>query len=344
MGVHRGTYAFLEGRLGALKAEFLSADDWKKLLDCSSWDEQFRLLESTAYAPWLIGNPEDTVANLRHAVYRVARKVERSVPSEAARFIHVWRRRDLLRNLRTILRGKALGRSEEEIRGGLLDLDPTYQFPTETLINCTNLDEAFDLLGETGLSRWVRAARQVYQRDPTLFGLDSALDRLYYPEVRRESLRLGPSDRSAVNELLSLEIDQVNLLWLLRYRLNYGLSPAETYYLLVPASGHITAEQLKALVREDSLRSILNSIQVEAFRKLLVAVESIWEVEVAMWRHRARVAGRMLSRAAFTIGSGLALLLLKVVETRDLIALLGGTSLGASRFEIEQQLVGAPLG
>ena len=338
MGVAYGTYAFLHARLGAMKAELLTSRQWDQLLCADTYTEQQHQLESTSYEPWFQVTCEVALRNIRNSVYRTARKIERSVPSQPARFVHLWARRDLLRNLKTILKGKALARSEEEIRSELIELDPMYPLPTDSLLRCANLEATLDLLETTPLKHWIRAARRIYEQDPTLFGLDAALDRLYYPELLQQMGELGSVDRAAVKQMVSLEIDQVNLLWLLRYRLNYRLSPAETYYLLVPVTGHITADHLKRLVREESLEAIIACVEPAWLRSL--QCESIWHVEVAMWRHRARVARQMLSKAAFTLGEALAILVLKVIEVRDLVALLEGSRLGVGREEIEKQLIG----
>ncbi|MBI3462205.1 MAG: V-type ATPase subunit [Planctomycetes bacterium] len=335
-----GTYAFVHARLGALKAELLAERQWEQLLAARAFLEQQRVLEATSYAPWVAATLEPTLQSIKNALHRPARKIERSVPRLPARFIRMWSQRDLLRNIKTLLKGKALGRSEATIRGELLELDPAYALPWEPLLRCPNVEAALDLLEATDLRHWIRAARRIYQRDPTLFGLDAALDRLYYPELWRQLQRLDRPDRLAVEELVSSEIDQANLLWLLRYRLNYRLSAPETYYLLIPVTGWITSEQLKVLVRRESLPAIIAGIGVEAIRALLEHCQSLWEVEVELWRWRARQARQMFRRGAFTLGEALAFLVLKDVEVRDLSAVLEGTRLGAAPRDIAEQLVG----
>lgn len=245
----------------------------------------------------------------------------------------------MLRNLRTILRGKATGRSEDEIRAVLVDQDLDDGVPLEPLLRCPGLDAAFELLGATPLRHWLQSARQLYERDPTLFGLDAALDRLYYAEVWHKLDRLDAADRQWVATLLRLEVDQINLLWLLRYRLNYRLSPAETYYLLLPVTGHISDAELQRLVREDTQAAVIARLEYRPFRELLAPCASIWEVEVAMWRYRASEARRLLGQAIFTLGEALAFLLLKVVEVRDLVALVQGIALGVETTGVRQQLV-----
>lgn len=337
-GLGYSTYAFLHARLGALQAELLGARPWAQLLASSAFAEQRQVLAGTSYAEWVAAGVDATARSLPGAVDRLARKVESSVPPAAGRFVRVWRRRDLLRNVKTILKGKALGRSEAEIRSELLDVDPEHLLPAEALIRCTSLDAALDLLENTELRHWIREARRIYEQDPTLFGLDAALDRLYFPEVRIRLDGLDGADRAAIAPLLMLEIDQVNLQWLLRYRLNYGMSAAETYYLLVPATGRIGAEQLKLLVREDSLESVLAHLTVEPFRELLRDCQSTAQVEVSLRRLRARQARRFLREAAFTLGEAVALLVLKEIEVRDLIAVMEGSRLGAARDDIAEQL------
>lgn len=333
-----GKYAFLHARLGALRSELLSPDDWERLIAADGFAEQRRLLEMTAYAEFLQPTATETLALVRRSVYPLARKIERSVPTEAARFIHLWARRDLLRNLKAILKGKALHLPEDEIRAELIDLDPRYQVPVDGLLRASSLDAALDLLETTPIWRWIRAARRLYEKDPTLFGLDAALDRLYYPELWRQMKRLDAADRASVRELIDSELDQVNVMWLLRYRLNYQLSQAETYYLLVPVTGRIDSAQLKQMIREETLEGVAARTRVRWLRQVLESCQAIWQIEVAFWRYRVQRARWVFRTAAFTLGEGLALLVMKVAEARDLVAVLQGTELRATGSQVEQQL------
>ena len=336
-------YAFLHGRLGALKAELLRQSHWDRLSEARGFPEQQRLLLATSYRPWVAETLDGTLRSLGGALHRSAHAVEWSVPPEAADFIRAWARRDLLRNLKTILKGKALGRTEEEIRAELLDVETSPQLPITALLRAPSVESVLDLLENTEVGHWTSEARRIYERDPTLFGLEAALDRLYYPELRARIERLKPWDR-VVESLVGDEIDQVNLMWLLRYRLNYRLSPAETYYLLVPVTGRVAAEELKRLVRQETIAGVAGQLAEQPFGALISRCHAVWQVEVALWRYRARNARRLIRDAAFTLGEGLALLVLREIEIRDLLAVLEGVRFGRSRAEIAEQLALVPAG
>jgi V/A-type H+-transporting ATPase subunit C len=337
-----GVYAFLHGRLGAHKGQLLRARDWERLSEARSFAEQQRLLAATSYRPWVAETLDGTLRSLGGALHQTARAVEWSVPPEGADFIRAWARRDLLRNLKTILKGKALGRTEDEIRAELLDPTTSPHLPITALLRAASVESVLDLLEHTELRHWVHEARRIYERDPTLFGLEAGLDRLYYPELRDRIERLKPWDR-AVETLVSDEIDQVNLMWLLRYRLNYGLSPAETYYLLVPVTGRVGADELKRLVRQETIAGVAQQLAAHPFGALLARSQALWQVEVGLWRYRAQNARRVLREAAFTLGEGLALLVLREIEIRDLLAVLEGVRFGRSRAEIGEQLALVPV-
>lgn len=336
-------YAFVHARLGAFKAELLRARSWEQLLQAPSFAGQRQVLDATAYAPWLEETAEATVTRLRAALHHTARLVERSLPSEAARFIRVWGDRDRLRNVKTILRGKALGRPADAIAADLLDLGPSPRLPLDLLLGSAGVEAALDLLEATDLREWIREARHLARRDPSLFGLDAALDRIYYVILWRQLEQLAPADRDSATEAVRREVDQVNLLWLLRYRLNYRLSPAETYYLLIPVTGRLDAGRLKLLVQQDSLEAVVARLDREPFRSMFGGCSSIGQVEIELWRYRARLARRALRRAAFTLGEALAVLELKDMEIRDLVAVIEGGRLGVGRQDLRDQLILGPL-
>jgi V/A-type H+-transporting ATPase subunit C len=334
-------YAYMHARLGALKAELIPHPVWERLLPGGSFAEQRERLERTAYRPHLGSTPESTVQGLRRSLADTVARVARSVPLAARRFIERWARRLLLSDLKTILKGKVLGRSEAQIRSEVLDPESLGDVPLGSLLGASGLEEALELLESTRLSHWIRAARRIHERDPTLFGLHAALDRLYHAELSSEVGRLDPSDRDVVHPIVALEIDSVNLVWLLRYRLNYQLSPAESYYLLVPATGRIASEELKALVRLDSLEEILGRIRTAPYRDRLRGSPSIPAVENGLRRLRTEQARRCLRSAAFTAGEALALLVLKELEIHDIAAVIEGSRLGAPREDIQEQVASA---
>lgn len=338
MGLAYRSYAFLHARLGALKAELLTARQWEQLLQASSFMGQRQVLEATAYAPWLEGTAEGTAGRLRAALHYAARTIERCLAPEAARLIRVWGDRDRLRSVKTILRGKALGRPADSIAAELPDLGPTAHLPIELLLGSASVEAALDLLESTDLRYWIREARHIARRDPTLFGLDAALDRIYYVMLWRQLEPLAPPDRAAAAQIIRREVDQVNLLWLLRYRLNYRLSPAETYYLLTPVTGRLDANRLKLLVQQESLEAVVTRLDREPYGSLLAPCTSIGQVEVVFWHFRARQARRTLRRAAFTLGEALALLELKDMEIRDLTATIEAARLGISPQDLREQL------
>jgi V/A-type H+-transporting ATPase subunit C len=333
-----GHYAFLHARLGAFKGELLTRRDWEQLVDAGDFSAQRHVLENTGYASFVGPTIGTTVGGCYQRYHQMVRKIEKSVPASAARFIRFWALRDLLRNVKTILKGKSLQRPEAAIAADLVNLGPQPGLPTELLLGSSGVEEALDLLETTELRPWIRETHRIYQRDRTMFGLDAALDRLYYRDLWRQLTELAPADRVPVEQQVVDEIDQVNLLWLMRYRLNYGLSPAETYYLLIPVTGRIDSERLKTLVRQDSLAAMIGQLAIEPLHRLLAPCQSLSRVEVVLWRYRARRARRLLRQAVFSLGEAVAFLQLLEMEVRDLVAVLHSTLVAADRRTVRQQL------
>ena len=105
-------------------------------------------------------------------------------------------------------------------------------------------------------------------------------------------------------------IDQMNLVWLLRYRHVYGMEPAHAYYLLVPAGQHLGSKVLLSLVQLGSVEEVVQQLPAPLGR-LMAGVTSVPEVEAVMRRETARVARRVLDYTTFNLARPCAYLLLR---------------------------------
>jgi V/A-type H+/Na+-transporting ATPase subunit C len=253
--------------------------------------------------------------------------LSRATSGDAQNFLIFWTRRHEFTHLKTLLRGRMAHATQAEIRAQLADLGPFSTLPLDDLLRTEDMAELLRRLETTPYADMVRFARRAFERQPSLFALDSALNRRYYHGLIQHARPLEQAAGRAFSDLMALLIDRVNLVWMLRYRHAYGLPPAEVFFLLIPAGYRLKSDQLKALALLPRLEEVLAGLPVP-YAGWLARAESIDAVSRILDEHLARAARAVLRSAAPAIARTFAYLILRERDLRRVRAVLKGRALG----------------
>jgi V/A-type H+-transporting ATPase subunit C len=188
----------------------------------------------------------------------------------------------------------------------------------------------------------VRQARRAFEQSHDPFNLDAALDRAYYEGLAQRAHALEECAGSGFRGLIGNLIDRINLVWLLRYRFNYNLPPAQVYFLLVSAHYSLPSARLRELASLGSLEAVLAELPVE-WRTRLANAADIPAVFAVMDRHAAEHAMKLLRSSAPAISRAFAYLILRERDLRAVRAVLRGRHLGLPAADIRLALQRAPL-
>lgn len=233
-----------------------------------------------------------------------------------------WAYRFELSNLKTILRGTLTHQPTQVIRAQLVDMGPFRQLPIEALLRAETVEELLRTLEQTALGDIARQGRAVYEERHDLFALDAAVDRRYYTGLGERATDHHPRVRLLVGAI----IDRVNLLWLLRYRFAYGLSAAETYYLLVPQGLHLPSPLLLRLCALDDFAAVLAALP-PPIAQVVAGASDTTDVAVRLETHEAQLAGTVLRRTQFNLARAFAYLMLRERDLRRVRAIIKGKEL-----------------
>jgi V/A-type H+-transporting ATPase subunit C len=133
-------------------------------------------------------------------------------------------------------------------------------------------------------------------------------------------------------------MDRFNLLWLMRYRFSYGLSPARAFYLLSSTGSQLHSEQLMKLAKLDSLASMISECPA-SIQQLLQGQQDLFHIELLMELHLVSAARSNLTYASSQVSRSFAYLILREAQTRFILAILKGKKLG-----FDQGLIAEALG
>jgi V/A-type H+-transporting ATPase subunit C len=245
-----------------------------------------------------------------------------------------WGRKYALFNLKTLIRGKLHDLDQKEIRDNLFDLPPNIRLPDQELFRAENVLELLRQLEAGPHSLIARQAREIYEQRREPFALEAAIDQRYYAGLVRQMLQLHDESVQPLEHLIGAELDRIDLLWLLRFRFSYQLSPSETFFQLVPSMRLLHRERLLALVNIDSFEQVLQSLP-PPLDGLLADCRSVIDVQRRMGRYVAREARRLLRHSASGVTRALAYLMLREMDLFLLFALVQGRLLNLSTEVVE---------
>lgn len=171
-----------------------------------------------------------------------------------------WARRYELYNIKALVRGKLAGLSRARIAESLFRLPGFLNLDLEPLLHSDTLPELLRRLDGTPYQSIARQAQRRFVENPDPFLLDAALDQFFYAEMCRHLDPLEPTDRREMRELLGRVIDRHNIVWMLRYRYNYALSPAQSLYLSINQGHLLDRPALARLVNQPGIGEFLAAL------------------------------------------------------------------------------------
>ncbi len=246
-----------------------------------------------------------------------------------------WGRKFALFNLKTLLRGKLYDRDQAEIRENLYELPTLVRLPIphRELFRTENVQELLRILEEGPYRVIARQAREVYEQKREPFAVEAAIDQRYYSELARGVAQFESDSLQPLRKLLGAVLDNVALMWMLRFRFCYGLSPSETFYYLVPSFQRMRRDRLLELVNIETFEQLLLALP-SPLNDLLAGSTSLIEVQ-----HRAnRLMGEEIRHVLTGSSSGVArALAYLILRERDLFLLF---SLAQGKLlELPQELI-----
>jgi V/A-type H+-transporting ATPase subunit C len=256
-----------------------------------------------------------------------------------------WARKYALFNLKTLIRGKLYGLDQAELRENLFDLPARVRLPHQELYRAENVLELLRVLERGPLRVIARQARESYEQRRDPFVLESAVDQRYYAELMRESTQIRGEAARPVQQLLGAILDRANLVWLLRFRFSFGLSPSETFYHLVPSKRLLHRSRLLELVNLDSFEQVLTALPAPLDR-LLAGSTDLIDVQGRAGEHLLAECRRTLARGQSGVARALAYLVLRERDLHLIYMLVQGRLLGLpqEQIDIAANLTSAALG
>lgn len=261
----------------------------------------------------------------------------RPLSGDARSFLVYWTARFEISNLKTLLRSKMTGERPAAVLARLTPLASFGRLDNQDLAHAEDVGELFRRLEAGPYAAIVRQARRAFEQSHDPFSLDAALDRAYFEGLIQRAQPLEASPGNAFRELMAHLVDALNLIWLLRYRFNYKLPPAQVYYLLVGSRYTLSSSRLRELAALENLEAVLEALP-ETWRARLSGATDLPGVFARLEQATAGQALRVLRSRAPDIARAFAYLILREHDLRAVRAVLRGRRLALPEVAIRQAL------
>ncbi|MEW5786290.1 MAG: V-type ATPase subunit [Pseudomonadota bacterium] len=257
----------------------------------------------------------------------------RPLSGAARNFLIYWTERFEVSNVKTLLRGKMTGERPAALLARLTPMGAFGRLDVQDLSHAEDVGELLRRLEAGPYAGIVRQARRAFEESHDPFILDAALDRGYYEGLAHRAQPLENEAGAAFRRLMGSLIDRINLVWMLRYRFNYNLPPAQVYFLLVASHYSLPSSRLRELAALGSPEAVLAALP-EQWQRVLGEFSGIPAVFSRMESAAAETAAKVLHSGAPAIARAFAYLILRERDLRSVRAILRGRHLDLAPADI----------
>ena len=316
--------AYLAARLKMLSKRLTGPASWSAIIDADLNDVLEKFGFSSSDAADLPAIEKKLVSNALEDFQLLFRPFFSSARSFLNHAVHWYE----LANLKALIRGKFTNTSDQLIEKELIDLGQFAVLPLAQLFQADDPHELLRLLENTPYSHIVRQARNIYEEEgQNLFSLDAAIDRHFFTSMSQHIKFLDENDQNELTKVFGALMDRLNLMWLVRYRFSYNLSPAKSFYLLATTGNRLTAEKLMQLASLESLDEVIEQLP-EPINSLVNMSNSITEIEYLMEHYSLIAALNALKHSPSLLTRIFSYVILRESEIHLIQAIIKGKALG----------------
>jgi len=268
-------YGYINARMRGMKSRLLSHRELDDLITKPDLDSLIADLENSPYRDEIIearGQLSGILCveyALRENFTRTFRKIQNFAKQEEAEqyiiiFLHRWD----VQNIKTILRGKNIHVTNDEILSCLVPAGEMDEVTLKELLKQPDVRAVTDLLA-TWRIRYARPLTEAFPefaKTKDLAVLECALDRYYYTDAL-DSVKAPGYNNELIRDFLRLEIDVVNLKTVLRM-VRDRVDPDDAKRYLIGGGRQFDERKLNHLLTLPTIEDVVKALVATPYRFL----------------------------------------------------------------------------
>ncbi|MXY61017.1 MAG: V-type ATPase subunit [Cenarchaeum sp. SB0665_bin_23] len=342
MGNSKNVYASVKSY--SQRGKLFIRDDYQTLAESRNLDELITRLRNTKYEPVMADIPKPYTAHGIESVIRghlasLHYGITKTVGNSP--ILDAYYMRFIVTNLKAILKGKVLGKAQEDIESYINlraeELVKQRDVVIKALV-AKDLEEAVASLSSTKFGDDVSRAAAAYSDVGNIQVFDTYFDKIVYQNLSR-ALRQS-RDRHVI-KIVSPDLDSYNLLSVIRGKF-WGLDESTMEDLLVPPTQSAPRDLLSKMMAAGDVRDALNEVSNSKYRHLIPQTENemdaVAEFERALEREIYTTSIKSFTRM-FSFATIIGITKLTAYEIRNLAAISFAVEQGIDHKTVMSKLI-----
>lgn len=280
MGFSKSKRVYATVKSFSQRGKLLSKAELQTLAESRDLDELITRIKNTKYADSVSKVTKSyTAAKIESALRSKLADIHYSIAKTAgdSDILDVYYLKFIISNLKMILKGKALGKTQEEI-------EPYLNLHAEELIKqrdvvvkslvAKDLEEAVASLATIEFGEETARAVAIYNDKKNIQVFDVFLDKILYKQLGKAIKNSKDKD---LIKLVGMDIDFYNVMSILRGKF-WNIDEEQIKDLIVTHTSSVPRDLIGKMISADSVRGVMDELAVSRYRNLIPQTENELDV------------------------------------------------------------------
>jgi V/A-type H+/Na+-transporting ATPase subunit C len=227
-----------------------------------------------------------------------------------------------IEDLKVIIRGKYIGKTEEDLVNLITYESPLNYINYKELIGSKDIEDLVHRLKNTPYYKYlIPLAKEV--REEGLFRLEMCLDFVYFIKLRKFLKKIEKEDREVIQTTNGIYADLLNIQWIFRGKKYYKLSPEELLNFTIYDGYKLNKDTLKILCYTPSIEEFYQRVNKLPYGNIFEKSkykEYLLEKEILVYTKK--IYEKYKRENKLDISVVVAYLELSLLECRDIISIV----------------------
>ena len=343
-------YGFVNARIRALKSDFLTINDYERLMQSKDYDDFIKILSGTAYgtamnrvASGKILYPNNLALFLAKDFAEVVYNLSRSLTGKVQKFTKKYMDMFLDESLKTIIRGIHADLDREEILRFTVPTSAEQFDQYEILANSASVSAMIDAIPYWEIRVAMLTRLHLYEEYNSTAPLEVAIEEWYLRSILDALKNFSSSDQKRVLDILEARVDLHNVVTTLR-GLYLNLDPRVIELSLVRFTRKSRA-LMDSLVTATNWRDVFNRLNTTKYAqvggrlyRLYEDTNDLTEIELAVEDYVAKRVLQQMTAFPFHLGTIIGFFNLKYYEVKNIRSIAVGIERGESAETIRRMI------